>query len=144
MAICKECNTLAPPHCFRGRCRTHTNEICSKCWDKLALDRMGKSLVSYVSCKQCGETLNEYRFGLRMSAKISQEYVLSKYWLSVELNKQQRKREMEQQKPIQDAIAQDEELEDFVVVDRTDIADAGYCEANGGIKGRDDQACMVM
>lgn len=51
---------------------------------------------------------------------------------------------MEQKKSIQEAIAQDEELEDFVVVDRSDIADAGYCEANGGIKGRDDQACVLM
>ena len=62
----------------------------------------------------------------------------------MELHKQQRKREMEQKKSIQEAIAQDGELEDFVVVDRSDIADAGYCEANGGIKGRDDQACVVM
>ncbi|PIA97442.1 hypothetical protein CB0940_06591 [Cercospora beticola] len=144
MTVCKECNTYAPPHCFRGRCATHENEVCIKCYDKLALEKMGKPRVSAVICTQCGEKLSNVEFENRMSAKVSSDYVIAKYFLGVERMKQQRKLEKEQQKSIEVAVAQDQELEDFVVVDRCDVMEFGYRDENGGQKVRDGQACVVM
>ncbi|PPJ60502.1 hypothetical protein CBER1_03176 [Cercospora berteroae] len=144
MTVCKECNTYAPPHCFRGRCPTHKNEVCIKCYDKLALEKMGKPQASAVLCKQCGEKLTNIEFESRMSAKVSSNYVIAKYYLGVERMKQQQKLQMEQQKSIEAAVAQDQELEDFVVVDRCDAMASGYRAVNGGQKDRDGQACVVM
>ncbi|CAK1360552.1 unnamed protein product [Cercospora beticola] len=144
MTVCKECNTYAPPHCFRGRCSTHKNEVCIKCYDKLAREKMGKPQIEAVICNQCGEKLTNVEFENRMSAKVSSDYVIAKYFLGVERMKQKQKLHMEQQKSIETAVAQDQELEDFVVVDRCDVMELGFRDVNGGQNGRDDRACVVM
>ncbi|WPA99236.1 uncharacterized protein RHO25_003852 [Cercospora beticola] len=83
MAICKQCNTFAPPHHFRGGCADHSNEICAACFDRHALETLHETRVFKVDCMQCGEVLRESEVDQRLSRAGRRELNIMKYYVSL-------------------------------------------------------------
>ncbi|PPJ60508.1 hypothetical protein CBER1_03178 [Cercospora berteroae] len=137
MAICKQCNTFAPPHHFRGGCADHSNEICATCFDKHALETLQETRVFKVDCMQCGEVLRESEIDQRLSRAGRREEVplnIMKYYVSLAGTKEE------------DPVEESEE-EDYMMVEEK----GALTEMNGGWKGgkqkksgNGKEGCAVM
>ncbi|KAM3421019.1 hypothetical protein BST61_g1443 [Cercospora zeina] len=117
--FCKECYQYSAPHCFRGRCLTHANEVCSACWDRFALGRFNQGRVSATAqCIQCARQISERELENRLSTPFYLKYVGMKYNMAVARMKEPKAA----QKPVEKDV-----VDDFVMVEKdsaqTDKAD---------------------
>ncbi|KAF2209645.1 hypothetical protein CERZMDRAFT_100428 [Cercospora zeae-maydis SCOH1-5] len=124
--FCKECYQFSPPHCFRGSCATHKNEVCSGCWDKFALGRFYQGRVSATAqCIQCARQISERELENRLSSTFYLEYIGKKYKMAIARSKEPKGA----RKP-----AEDDGEDDFVMVEMDDAQTGSTGDTEDGKK----------
>ncbi|WPA99239.1 uncharacterized protein RHO25_003855 [Cercospora beticola] len=140
MRFCQGCYQFSAPHCFRGSCPTHKNDVCDICWDKIASNRLSQQgHAPKVYCTQCGNHINEIELEKRLSSKYLLEYIGAKYEMAVA-----RIRGQGVACEHADGDSNGESKDKFVLVKESDFSTEEVCNGEARKKWTAGQACAVM